>query len=385
MPRCFEPPTRLLMGCGPAELSPRVLAATARPPLGRSDPAWAALSDEVRGLAARAFRAPDHAGLVLPGSGTAAAEAALLSLLEPGDVAVVAVNGLFSARLATIAERAGAEVVRVEHPWGRPVDAERVEAALWARGAKLLAFAQAETSTGVRSDPAVLCALAREHGALSVVDCVSALGGIAVDAAEWDADLLYAAPDRCLSAPSGTALLAVGRGAGQALAARRSAPVSWLHDLSRAMAGEDGDEPTAPAHAVYGLHEALLALFEEGLEAAITRHRRMHEALAAGAAALGLNQPVAPERRLPQVVVLTVPEGVDAARVVARMRERFGVEIGPGLGPTRGRVWRVGLMGAAATPRHVRAALVALADALAEQAHPGSVRDALVAADAVLV
>lgn len=389
MPRSFHPPARLLMGPGPSEVSPRVLAANARPTIGHLDPAFQALMEEVKGLLQRAFRAPDHAVVPLPGPGTAGMEAAMMNLLEPGDTAVVAVNGLFGGRMAEMAERAGAEVVRVEHAWGEPVDPERVEAALWARGAKVLAFVHAETSTGTLSDPGLLCALAKEHGALTVVDCVTSLGGVPVQAAEWDADVLYSGTQKCLSAPPGLSPFAIGSRARAAVAARRTPPRTWLYDLQLLMSywsGEGGRSyhHTAPVNAIYGLHEALLVLFDEGLEGSFARHARMHVAFAAGVAALGLDLAVAREHRLPQLNVVTVPDGVDEALVRARMLDRFGVEIGSGLGPLKGKVWRVGLMGASASPRHVRAGVVALADALEGEDRPASIRDALGAVEGVL-
>ena len=389
--RSFEPPPRVLMGPGPSEVPARVLQAMARPTLGHLDPAFTALMDEVRGGLSRLFRAPDHACLPLSGPGTAAMEAAMANLLEPGETAVVAVNGVFGERLATMAERCGAEVVRVDHPWGRPVDPRRVEAALWARGAKLLAFVHAETSTGVMSDPAPLCALAREHGALTVVDCVTSLAGIAVEAQGWGADVLYSGAQKCLSAPPGLAPFALGPRAQAAVKARKAPPRTWLNDFGLLMeywegaaAGGRTYHHTAPVNAVYGLHEALVAVFEEGLEARFARHARVHAALAAGLSALGLELAVAPADRLPQLNLVTAPQGVDEARVRAAMLERFGVEIGGGLGAFKGRAWRIGLMGASATPRHVRLVLTALADALAQQQPDSRVQDALDAADAAL-
>jgi alanine-glyoxylate transaminase/serine-glyoxylate transaminase/serine-pyruvate transaminase len=384
--KSFHPPARVLLGPGPSEVSPRVLTAGARPTLGHLDPVFLALMDETRQALARAFKAPDHACLPLPGPGTAGMEAALLNLLEPGDVAVVCINGVFGERMAQMAARAGAEVVRVEHAWGEAVDPQRVEAALWARGAKLLAFVHAETSTGAKSDPAALCALAREHGALTVVDCVTSLAGVDVDLAAWDADAAYSGTQKCLSAPPGLAPFAFGPRARAALAARKTPPRTWLYDLSLLMGYWDGPKGggrayhhTAPVNAVYGLHEALVVLFEEGLDAAIARHRRAHAGLAAGLAALGLELAVPEPRRLPQLNVVEVPDGVDEAAVRARMLDRFSVEIGAGLGPSKGKVWRIGLMGAGATPRHVRLALAALADALSAHGRP---RDAQAALDA---
>jgi alanine-glyoxylate transaminase/serine-glyoxylate transaminase/serine-pyruvate transaminase len=359
------------MGPGPSDVSPRVLAALARPTVGHLDPAFQGLMEEIKAALAQAMKAPRHACVPLPAPGSAGMEAALMNLLEPGDRAVVAVNGQFGERMVDIAGRAGAEVTRVDHDWGRPADPERVEAALKAGPAKLLAFVHAETSTGARSPAGALCALAREHGALSVADCVTSLGGIEVDADGWGADVLYSGTQKCLSAPPGLSPFAVSPAARAAIAARKTPSRTWLFDMGLLMGywgGEGGRtyHHTAPINALYGLHEALVILSEEGLEAAHARHRKMHEALAAGIEAAGLAFLVAPGDRLPQLNAVLVPEGIDEAAVRARMLAKYALEIGAGLGPLKGRIWRIGLMGASATPWHVRLALTALALAAAE-------------------
>jgi alanine-glyoxylate transaminase/serine-glyoxylate transaminase/serine-pyruvate transaminase len=387
--KTFHPPRRVLLGPGPSDVAPRVLLATAQPTIGHLDPAFIGLMDEIKGSLGRLFRAPDHACLPLPGPGTSGMEAAIMNLLEPGQVAVIAVNGVFGRRMAEMAERAGAEVVRVEHAVGEPVDPARVEAALWARGAKVLAFVHAETSTGVVSDAAALCALAREHGALSVVDCVTSLGGIPVDAAGWGADVLYSGTQKCLSAPPGLSPFALGPRARDAITGRKIKARTWLYDFDLLMgywSGHNGRSyhHTAPVNALYGLHEALVALEEEGQEAAFARHRRVHEGLVAGIEAMGLRMAVDAAHRLPQLNVVEAPAGVEEARVRAHMLERFGVEIGGGLGDWAGKVWRVGLMGSSATPGHVRLFLTALAQALDAQGHAVDARAAMDAADAKL-
>jgi alanine-glyoxylate transaminase/serine-glyoxylate transaminase/serine-pyruvate transaminase len=237
------------------------------------------------------------------------------------------------------------------------------------------------------SDPGPLCRLAHEHGALSVVDCVTSLGGAPVSAQDWGADVAYSGTQKCLSAPPGLSPFAFSARAREAVASRKTKVRTWLHDLSLLMSywgGEGGRayHHTAPVNAVYGLHEALAMLFEEGLEAAFARHRRMHEALASGLAALGLDLFGSKAHRLPQLNAVVVPEGVDEAAARGRMLERFGVEIGAGVGELRGQIWRIGLMGASATPRHARLCLVALADALAAQGMAVSAADALAAAEA---
>jgi alanine-glyoxylate transaminase/serine-glyoxylate transaminase/serine-pyruvate transaminase len=377
------------MGPGPSDVSPRVLAALSRPTIGHLDPAFQSLMEEIKAALAQVMRAPGYACVPLPAPGTAGMEAAMMNLLEPGDLAVVAVNGQFGERMVDMAGRAGAEVTRVDHEWGRPVSPERVEAVLKRAPVKLLAFVHAETSTGAKTDPGPLCALARDAGALTVIDCVTSLGGVDVDAAGWGADVVYSGTQKCLSAPPGLSPFAMSARAREAIAARKTKSRSWLLDMALLMGywgGEGGRtyHHTAPINALYGLHEALLALLEEGLEAAHARHRRMHEAFAAGIEAAGLSFLVEPAHRLPELNAVKVPEGVDEAQVRARMLAKYDLEIGAGLGPLRGKIWRIGLMGASASPWHVRLCLTALTEALAAQNFPDASRAALAAAEAKL-
>lgn len=385
----FQPPRRILMGPGPSDVSPRVLAALARPTIGHLDPEFQAFMEDTKAALSRLFNAPDHACIPLPAPGTAGMEAAMMNLLEPGDRCVVAVNGAFGGRMADMAGRAGATVVTVDHEWGQPVDPAQVEAALGEAPTKVLAFVHAETSTGARSDAAALCGLARKHGALSVVDCVTSLGGITVDVAAWDADFVYSGTQKCLSAPPGLSPVAISKRAQAAITGRKEKVRNWLLDFNLIMAywGGDGGRTyhhTAPINALYGLHESLVAIFEEGVQAASVRHARMHEALAAGIEAAGLRFLVDAKWRLPQLNTVIVPDGVDEAAVRAHVLKRWDLELGAGLGPLKGKVWRVGLMGASATPWHVRLCLTALCEALAAQGVKADVDKALAAADAKL-
>ena len=375
------------MGPGPSDVSPRVLAALSRPTIGHLDPAFQGLMEEIKAALARLMNAPDHACVPLPAPGTAGMEAAIMNLLEPGDTAVVAVNGGFGERMVDMAGRAGAAVVRVDHAWGEPVDSAKVEPHL--KGAKVLAFIHAETSTGALTDPGPLCALARAAGVLTIVDCVTSLGGVEVDVAKWGADVVYSGTQKCLSAPPGLSPIAIGPRARVAIGARKEKVRNWLLDVGLFMSywgGEGGRtyHHTAPINALYGLHEALVVLEEEGLAAANARHRATHEALAAGIEAAGLKFLVAPGHRLPQLNAVLVPNGIDEAAVRSAVLDRYNLEIGAGLGPLKGRIWRIGLMGASATPWHVRLSLTALTDALAAQNYPDAGRAALAAADAKL-
>ncbi|WP_207801795.1 pyridoxal-phosphate-dependent aminotransferase family protein [Phenylobacterium hankyongense] len=374
------------MGPGPSDVGPRVLQAMARPTIGHLDPEFQALMEEIKSALQRLFNAPDHACVPLPAPGTAGMEAAIMNLLEPGDRAVIAVNGAFGGRMADMADRAGATVVTVEHDWGQPVDPARVEAALAEAPTKVLAFVHAETSTGVRSDAATLCGIARKHRALSIVDCVTSLGGIPVDAAAWDADVVYSGTQKCLSAPPGLSPIALSTRAQAAIAGRKEKVRNWLFDFNLLMGywgGEGGRtyHHTAPINALYGLHEALVVLFEEGQQAAVVRHARAHEALVAGLEATGLRMLVDEAHRLPQLNTVLVPDGIDEAAVRAHVLKTWDLEVGAGLGPLKGKVWRIGLMGASATPWHVRLCLTALCEALAAQGFDADAKAALAAAD----
>jgi len=385
----FQPPRRVLMGPGPSDVSPRVLAALARPTIGHLDPKFQDLMEEIKAALSRLFNAPDYACVPLPAPGTAGMEAAIMNLLEPGDRAVIAINGAFGGRMADMADRAGAEVIKVEFEWGKPVDPAVVEAALQDGPVKVLAFVHAETSTGVRSDAASLCALARKYGALSIVDCVTSLGGIAVDAAAWDADILYSGTQKCLSAPPGLSPIALSKRAQAAISARKTKVRNWLCDFNLLMSywgGEGGRtyHHTAPINALYGLHESLVVLFEEGQQAVMVRHARTHEALVAGIEALGLKFLVDEACRLPQLNTVIVPDGIDEAAVRTHVLNRWDLELGAGLGPLKGKVWRIGLMGASATPWHVRLCLTALAEALQAQGFKADGAAAVAAAEARL-
>lgn len=382
----FSPPRRALMGPGPSEVPPRVLDALARPTIGHLDPAFIGLMDEIKALLQYAFQTDHPLTMPVSGPGTAGMEACVANLVESGTEVVVCENGVFGGRLRQMVERAGGTAIVVRDDWGRAVTPEKVEAAFAAHPrAAGLAFVQAETSTGARSDADALCAIARAHGAFTIVDAVTALGGIPVEVDRWGADAVYAGTQKCLSAPPGLAPVTFSQAAVERVRARRTPVQSWFLDVSLVATywGEGRTRAyhhTAPVNALYGLHEALLVLREEGLEAAWARHRAMHRALRAGLEVLGLELVVPPEERLPQLNTVRVPEGVDEARVRARLLEEFGLEIGAGLGAFAGRVWRIGLMGHGARPENVRKCIGDLALVLAEE---GLVLDRRAALDAV--
>lgn len=390
MPQPFQPPSRTLMGPGPSDVPPRVLEALARPTIGHLDPAFVALMDEVKALLQFAFQTENRLTMPVSGPGTAGMESCVVNLVESGTKVVVCENGVFGGRLRQMVERAGGEVVRVEDDWGRAVSPEKVEAVLKANpDAQVLAFVHAETSTGARSDAEALCALAREHGVLTIVDTVTSLGGIPVRVDDWGIDAVFSGTQKCLSCVPGLSPISFSDRAVERVQRRQSPVQSWFMDVSLVVGywGEGQKRAyhhTAPINAIYALHEALLILQEEGLEAAWARHAKMHEALKAGLEALGLAFVVPEAERLPQLNAVRIPEGVDDARVRARLLEEHGLEIGAGLGVLAGKVWRIGLMGYSARPENVRACLAALGAVLEAEGHAVDARAALDAAEAKL-
>jgi alanine-glyoxylate transaminase/serine-glyoxylate transaminase/serine-pyruvate transaminase len=295
-------------------------------------------------------------------------EACLVNLIEPGDEIVVGVNGVFGTRMADVAERAGAVVRRVEAAWGNVIRAEQIEAALKnAVRPKLVAVVHAETSTGAWQPIPEIAALARAHGALVLVDCVTSLGGARVLVDEWGIDAAYSGTQKCLSCPPGLSPITFGPRALEVLKARKTKVQSWYLDLSL-LAQYWGEERvyhhTAPITMNYALREALRLVVEEGLEARFARHRRNHEALAAGLAPLGLGLAAEAGHRLPMLNAVTVPDGVDEAKIRGRLLNEHGIEIGGGLGPMKGKVWRIGLMGESSRRASVLTVLAAFEDAL---------------------
>jgi len=371
--KSFQPPVRLLLGPGPSPVPQRILDALARPTIGHLDPAFIGMMDEVKELLRYAFRTNNALTLPVSAPGSAGMEAAFVNLIEPGDTVVVCQNGVFGGRMRENVVRIGADAVMVKDAFGTPVDLDKVEAALKDNpGVKALAFVHAETSTGAVSDAAALCKLARDHGALSIVDSVTGLGGIPVDVDAWGADAIYSGSQKCLAAPPGLSPVSFGEASLAALMARKTPVQSWFLDMSLVInywqGGARAYHHTAPINMLYGLHEALVMLHEEGLEAAWARHRANHVRLRDGLAALGLELFVAEAARLPQLNAVKVPDGIDEAAVRRRLLDEYGIEIGAGLGELAGKIWRIGLMGAGSTPENVDRVLGALAEILQRKA-----------------
>jgi alanine-glyoxylate transaminase/serine-glyoxylate transaminase/serine-pyruvate transaminase len=384
----FHPPARTLMGPGPSDVNPRILEALSRPTIGHLDPAFIELMNEVKALLQYAFRTKSELTLPISAPGSAGMEACFVNLVSPGDKVVVAQNGVFGGRMKENVERCGATAIMVEDDWGKPVDPQKVEDALKANpDAKVLAFVHAETSTGARSDAATLCRLASENDCLSIVDTVTSLGGIDVDVDGWGADAVYSGTQKCLSCVPGISPVTFSERAQQAIKARDTRVQSWFLDMELVMGywGENTQRAyhhTAPINALYGLHETLVILQEEGLENSWARHARNHAALAAGLAELGIEFVVDAEYRLPQLNCVTIPDGIDDATVRKQLLQDYQLEIGAGLGPLAGKVWRIGLMGYASNTKNVLFCLGALGSVLRQQGAQVDAAAAVAAAQA---
>jgi alanine-glyoxylate transaminase/serine-glyoxylate transaminase/serine-pyruvate transaminase len=367
----FEPPRRVLMGPGPSDVHQRVLDAMARPTIGHLDPEFVRMMDELKDLLRYAFRTSNQVTFPVSGPGSVGMETCFVNLVEPGDKVIVCRNGAFGGRQLENVERTGGVPVVVDDDWGTPVSLTKLEDALDAEpDAKIVSFVHAETSTGVRSDAAEIAALAHAHGALVIADTVTSLGGIPVLVDEWGLDAVYSGSQKCLSCTPGLSPVTFSEAALDKVRARETKCQSWFMDLNLVLPYWEGGartyHHTAPINPLYGLHEALLMLVEEGLEAAWKRHAELHAALAAGLEELGMSLLVEPGYRLPQLNAVLVPDGVDEAWVRAEALKRYDLELGAGLGALAGKVWRIGLMGTSCTQANVDLCLDALGTLSAE-------------------
>ena len=373
MTASFYPPQRTLMGPGPSDVSPRVLGALSRPTIGHLDPLFVDLMDQLKGLLQYAFQTTNELTIPISAPGSAGMEACFVNLVSPGDTVIVCQNGVFGGRMKENVERCGATAVMVEDSWGQPVDPVKVASAFDQHPeANLLAFVHAETSTGVRSDAQALCALASERGALSIVDAVTSLAGIELQVDDWGADAVYSGTQKCLSCIPGISPVTFSPRAVERISNRETKVQSWFLDMQLVMGYWGGSSKrayhhTAPVNDLYALHEALVMLQEEGLEASHARHRHNHLALVAGLEAMGLNLAVEPQYRLPQLNSVLIPEGVDDAAVRSALLNEYNLEIGAGLGTLAGKTWRIGLMGFASNEKNVLLCLTALEAVLGRQ------------------
>jgi alanine-glyoxylate transaminase/serine-glyoxylate transaminase/serine-pyruvate transaminase len=374
------------MGPGPSDIHPRVLAALARPTVGHLDPYYLQIMDELQAMLREVFRTKNRLTMAISGTGSAGQEATVVNLVEPGERVLVCINGVFGNRLADMAERAGGEVTKLERPWGEVFTVAEVKEALARVKPKVVAIVMAETSTGAWQPVEEISAAVRDAGAMLILDTVTALGGIPVEIDKWQIDAVYSGTQKCLSCPPGLAPVSFSDRAVEKILKRKEKVRSWYLDVSLIANYWGGDRVyhhTAPINMTYGLHEALRIVLEEGLENCVARHRKNHEALKAGLAAIGMEYATQAGHALPQLNAVRIPNGVDDAAVRKALLERFNIEIGAGLGAFKGKVWRIGLMGYASRQTNVLVLLAALEQLLAEHGHKFEHGAAVAAANGV--
>jgi alanine-glyoxylate transaminase/serine-glyoxylate transaminase/serine-pyruvate transaminase len=363
----FQPPKRLLLGPGPSPVEDRVLAAMAVPVLGHLDPLFLRCMDDIQEMLRYVFETGNRVTVPISATGSAGMEAALVNIIEPGDEVVVCIHGVFGERMLDIIERAGGKPVVVRAEWGRAIDRRDIEAACDASTPRALAIVHAETSTGVLQDLTGLAELAHGKGALLVVDAVTSLGGHPVGVDRNGIDVCHSGTQKCLGAPPGLAPITFSERALERVRARKTKVQSWYLDMTLVEKYWGRDRTyhhTAPISMNYALREALRIICDEGLEARWHRHETNHRALVAGIEAMGLEMNVVPANRLWSLNAVRVPEGVDDARVRGRLLTDSNIEIGGGLGPLKGKIWRIGLMGSGSSRENVRLVLEALHSAL---------------------
>jgi alanine-glyoxylate transaminase/serine-glyoxylate transaminase/serine-pyruvate transaminase len=357
------------MGPGPSNVAPSVLKAMSLPLLGHLDPAFVKMMDEIKAMLRVVFQTKNDLTFPVSGTGSAGMEFCCVNLIEPGDEVIIGVNGVFGGRMADVAERCGAKVTKVEAPWGRIIEPRQIADALKTVKPKFVAVVHAETSTGALTPVEEISKLAHEAGALFLLDTVTSLGGCPVKIDEWQVDAVYSGTQKCLSAPPGLSPVSFSARAMEVAAKRKNKVQSWYLDVNL-LASYWGQERvyhhTAPISMNYALHEALRLVLIEGLENRWSRHHENYFALKEGLQAMGLNIASQELHQLWQLNAITVPDGVDEAAVRKSLLNDYNIEIGAGLGPLKGKIWRVGLMGETSSAENVRRFLAALRQILAD-------------------
>lgn len=368
----LTPPVRTLLGPGPSDIHPRVLEALAKPTVGHLDPFYLQLMNAMQDKLRAVFQTKNEMTMAVSATGSAGMEATIVNLIEPGDSMIACVNGVFGGRMVDVAQRAGAEVTKVEKPWGSVFEAADLKEALASAKPKAVGIVMAETSTGASQPIKEIADLVHDAGAMLIVDSVTSLGGMPVKVDEWGIDAIYSGSQKCLSCPPGLAPVSFSKQAVDVILNRKTKVQSWYLDVSM-LANYWGSDRvyhhTAPINMSYGLYEALTLILEEGLENCFARHIRNHQALKAGLAAIGINYTADEGHQLPMLNAVHIPEGVDDGAVRSGLLERYGIEIGGGLGALKGKAWRIGLMGYGSREANVLLLLSALEQLLGEQGY----------------
>jgi alanine-glyoxylate transaminase / serine-glyoxylate transaminase / serine-pyruvate transaminase len=383
----FHPPQRTLLGPGPSEINPRVMAAMSLPAIGYLDPVFVEMMEELKSLLRYVYQTKNALTFPVSGPGSVGMEYCFVNMVAPGDKVVVCRNGVFGGRMIENVERAGGKAVVVEDAWGEPCDPDKLEDALRKHpDARIVAFVHAETSTGVQSDAKTLVSVAHKHGALTIVDAVTSLAGTPVMVDDWEIDAVYSASQKCLSCTPGLSPVSFNDRVVEHVKARKDKIHSWFMDMNLLLgywgATTRTYHHTAPTNSLYALHEALLLIKEEGLENCWARHYRHHLALKAGLEAMGLQYLVKEGARLPQMNAVHIPEAVRdrEAEVRKTLLTEFNLEIGAGLGPLAGKIWRIGIMGYSCKPENIMLCLSALGSVLQDMGLPIRVGEAEAAA-----
>ncbi|MED5578715.1 MAG: alanine--glyoxylate aminotransferase family protein [Nitrospinota bacterium] len=353
----LNPDLRLLLGPGPSPVHPRVLKAMSSHVIGHLDPYFLKVMDDCQNMLRELFNTKNEVTFPVSGTGSAAMEASICNVIEDGDKAIICINGVFGERMADVATRFGANVIRVEAPWGQPIDPSDLEKALKSNpGVALVGIVHAETSTGVLQSMEEIGSICREQGALLLLDCVTSLGGVPVEIDNWGVEIAYSGTQKCLSCPPGVAPITFGERALGKVRERKNKVTSWYFDVSMVEKYWGNDRVyhhTGPITMNYAIREALRIIFEEGLEKRFVRHDLASLALQRGVEALGLSMFAKEGARTPTLNTISLSEGLDDGAIRKTLLNQFNIEIGGGLGPLAGKIWRVGMMGHGATQANV--------------------------------
>ncbi len=368
----LNPPVRTLMGPGPSDIHPRVLEAIGKNTVGHLDPYYLQVMDGMQEMLRTLFRTRNEMTFAVSATGSAGMEATVVNLIEPGDSMLVCINGVFGMRMADVAGRAGAEVTTVERPWGEVFSPSDLKDELAKSNAKVVGIVMAETSTGAWQPIEEISKIVHDAGAMLLVDSVTSLGGVAVEVDKWNIDAIYSGSQKCLSCPPGLAPVSFNQRAVDTILNRKTKVQSWYLDVTM-LANYWGNDRvyhhTAPINMTYALYESLRIIHEEGLDQCFARHMLNHRALKAGLSKLGIEYMAEEGHQLPMLNAVRIPSGIDDGKVRSALLNRFGIEIGGGLGAFKGKVWRIGLMGYGSRAANVLLLLSALEQLLAEQGH----------------
>ncbi|MDB9933383.1 alanine--glyoxylate aminotransferase family protein [Candidatus Thioglobus sp.] len=364
--KSFTPPSRTLMGPGPSDVHPRILNAMAKTTIGHLDPAFIDMMDEIKEMLQYAYMTDNELTMPISAPGSAGMEACFVNLVEPGDKVIVCINGVFGSRMKENVTRIGGQAIIIEDDWGAPVSPQKLEQCLTENpDTKIVAFVHAETSTGALSDAKLLCGIANKHNCLTIVDAVTSLVGSELRVDDWGIDAIYSGSQKCLSAMPGLSPVSFSEKAIHKISNRKTPVTSWFLDLNLVMGywgkgSKRAYHHTAPVNTLYGLHESLVMLCEEGLENSWNRHQQNHQLLRDGLSKLGISYLVEKSSRLPQLNSVFIPEGANDAEIRTTLLNDYNMEIGAGLGNLAGKIWRIGLMGYTSRKENIELCLSAL-------------------------